>query len=185
MRGGIGRAFLISGFFLAAASAQAAPRFTAVADQTEITQDDSVSVKFRIETDSMGPIGELEYSAPDFDVVQQYNSNFVSSFYENGRIGIRNTREFTKVLRPKRTGSLQITGISLQADGKNLMAPDFTIKVVAGGVATPPPKNYGGGGSGGLRGAGKRARVEPLCIGGAVDKQNLVEGEQLVGSFFN
>jgi hypothetical protein len=170
---------------LAPPSVEAAARFTAVPDSIEITQDDSVSVKFHVETESLGAMGGLQFSAPDFELVNEYTSQFVNSVLGgDGRIGIRNTRDLTKVFRPRRTGELKITGISIQAEGQVLRAPDIVIKVRAGGAGTPPPKRYGGGGSGGLRGAGKQGRAEPFFIRAEIDKQKLVKGEQLIVSYY-
>ncbi len=170
---------------LASAAIAGDPVFQASVDRATIGQDESVALKFRIVTDGMGGSEEPEFQAPDFDLVNQYSSVFVESYYENGKFGARNNRQFTKVLRPNRTGELTISGIQLKAGGRTFSHPPIRVVVSAGGRGTPPPQGYGGSGVG-LRGAGKRPRgaTIPFFIRAEVDHARVVKGQQIVVSYF-
>ncbi len=161
------------------------PVFQASVDRATIGQDESVALKFRIVTDGMGGSEEPEFQAPDFDLVNQYSSVFVESYYENGRFGARNNRQFTKVLRPNRAGELTISGIQLKVGGRTLSHPPIRVVVTAGGRGTPPPPGYGGSGVG-LRGAAKRPRgaTIPFFIRAEVDHARVVKGQQIVVSYY-
>ena len=71
------------------------PSFEASVDRAAIGQDESVALRFKVVTSGMSGGAEPEFEAPDFDVVNQYSSVFVESFYENGKFGARNNRQFT------------------------------------------------------------------------------------------
>ncbi len=158
--------------------------FHVQADRQEITLDDSVSLKFSVRAEgSLGNVRELEYNAPDFDLVNEYSGTFIESYYRNGSFGMKHNHDLTRVLRPKKQGALTVTGIRIRVGNQTLTAPDITIQVTAGGAGTPPPPGYGGGGSG-LRGAGKPAKGHSILIRAEVDKQRAYKGEQLIVSYY-
>jgi len=169
---------------IATEDARAEVEFSATVDRTRISQDESVSLKLGIRTDSAsGSIDGLKFNAADFDEINEYTGVFVESFYENGRFGVRNNRTITKVLRPKRTGTLNITGIELRVAGTDYKAPPITIEVEPGGQGTPAPRGYGGSGVG-LRGAGKRPGGTGFFVRAELDKQRIYKGEQLIVSYY-
>src|SRR5690606_12780674 len=130
--------------------------FTARVDRARIARDESLSVRFTVRADGANwTMDGPRFSAPDFEEIQQFSNIFVESYYENGKFGVRQNRQLTHVLRPRRTGTLKIEGIEVTVGGETYQAKPITIQVEAGGAATPPPKGYGGGSGSGLRGAGK------------------------------
>jgi len=180
--------WILGGLFsgvIATSAFAADPTFQASVDRTTIGQDESVALKFRVVTEGMGGSEEPEFQAPDFDLVNQYSSVFVESYYQNGKFGARNNRQFTKVLRPNRTGELTISGIQLKSAGRTIQHPPIRITVTAGGGGTPPPPGYGGSGVG-LRGAAKRPRgaTLPFFIRAEVDQARVYKGQQIIVSYF-
>ena len=169
----------------AAAIAATEPKFEVSVDRSSIGLDESISLKFRILSDGVDSRDEPEFQAPDFDLVNQYSSVFVESYFENGRFGARNNRQLTKVLRPTRQGELTISGIQVKLGGKLIQHPPIVIKVGGGGQGTPPPPAYGGSGAG-LRGAGKRAAGAnlPFMIRAEVDQARVYKGQQIVVSYY-
>jgi len=181
----LGGAALVAGVATVPSASAAEVNFTAEVDRRQIGKDESVSLVFNVTSDGRVRVGQLAYDAPDFEVVNEFNSNFVRSEYDGttGQFLVRNTQKLTKVLRPLRAGTLQIRNIRLEAGGKNLSAPDISVYVASAGAATPPPKNYGGSGVG-LRGAGKQATGRNFMIRSEVNKDRLYKGEQLVVSYY-
>lgn len=160
-----------------------AAEFSATVDREEIALDESVSLKLTVQADGSVPVELPKFTAPDFDVINEYQSQHVESYFDNGRVGARFSRSFTYVLRPKKTGSLSISGIQIQVEGQSLQAAALRVRVSGGGAATPPPQGYGGGGSG-LRGSGKARRGTPIFVRAEVDKDRLYKGEQVIVSYF-
>lgn len=157
--------------------------FTAEVDRTQITMDDSVSLKLSVKTEGNTRVTAPQFSAPDFEVINEYSNNMVESYYENGRFGMRNNQNLTKVLKPLKMGSLSISGIQLTAGGKPYTAPTIVVQVGAAGAGTPPPRGYGGGGVG-LRGAGKHSNAPSVLVRAEVDKDKAYKGEQIVVSYY-
>jgi len=158
--------------------------FTVRPDRTQITAEESVSVKFSLRSDrSINISAPPKFNAPDFQLVNEYTGTHIESFYENGRFGVRNNQQITKVLRPLKTGVLTISELELQVDGKVYKAASININVVAAGAGTPPPRNYGGAGMG-LRGAGKRPKGSAFFVRAEVDKHKVYKGEQIVVSYY-
>ncbi len=181
-------ASILGGAALVATLANAAASevsFTAEVDRRQIGKDESVSLMFNVTSDGRVRVGQLAYDAPDFEVVNEFNSNFVRSEYDGttGQFLVRNTQKLTKVLRPLRAGTLQIRNIRLEAGGRDLSAPDISVYVASAGAATPPPKNYGGSGVG-LRGAGKQVSGRNFMIRAEVNKDRIFKGEQLIVSYY-
>ena len=134
------------------------PKFSAALDHDEISLDDSVTLKFAIESDE-GQVSDPSFSAPGFDVVNQYNAVSSESYYNEstGQIGMKTSYEVNKVLKPEKTGTFHISNIRVQIGGKAFTAPDLTVNVTGAGSGTPPPPGYGGSGVG-LRGSGKKSK---------------------------
>jgi hypothetical protein len=159
-------------------------KFTADLDRAEISVDEYVTLKLTVQSEN-GQVGEPHYSAPAFDLLNQYNAVQSESFYDEstGRIGMRNSFEVNKVLRPKKEGTFKISGISIDVGGQTYRAPDLTVVVSSGGGGTPPPKGYGGAGVG-LRGAGKRSNLPSVFARAEIDKNKVYKGEQVVVSYY-
>ncbi len=173
---------LLSFLAPALAAASAAVNFTAQVDRAQITQDDSVSLKLSVRTEGATAVEPPNFSAPDFDLVNEFTGAFVESYYENGRFGARNTQQITKVLRPRKTGDLKITDIAIRVNGQVFTAPPITVRVDPAGQGTPPPPQHGGGGVG-LRGA-KRLTGAGFFVRAEVDKNKIYKGEQLIVSYY-
>src|SRR5689334_7582531 len=77
------------------ASAQAEVQFSATVDQSQISEDSSVSLKMSVKADGNLRTGDPQFDAPDFEVVNQYDATYIQSYYENGQIGMKNTHELT------------------------------------------------------------------------------------------
>ncbi|MBL7715691.1 MAG: protein BatD [Bdellovibrionales bacterium] len=174
-------------FSLTAPMARAAPDvdFQATVDKDQITEDDSITLRITVKVDGNAQIGNVQYQAPDFMLVNQFDNSFMESYYENGKFGVRNSREMTRVLRPNRTGKIFISGISLSVNGTSHSAPSIGIVVSQGGQGTPPPPSYGGAGVG-LRGAGKRppGSSKDVFVRAEVDKDHVYKGEQVIVSYY-
>lgn len=157
--------------------------FSAALDRSEITQEESVSLKLSIEQNGSGDsVSAPAFQAPDFDQLTSYQSQYVQSYYENGKFGMRNTLQVTSVLRPRKAGSLKISGIRVKVGNQEFTAKDLSVQVSPGGQATQPPQRYGGGF--GLRGTGKRGDSRPFFVRAEINKNKLYKGEQLIVSYY-
>jgi hypothetical protein len=177
--------FVLLALALSSGVARAAEtQFSAELDQNSIGLDDTVSLKFTLKTDGGASASPPTFSAPDFDVVNSYDSNFVESYYDSntGQFGMKNSQQVTKVLKPSREGDLRITRIQIRVNGQVKTAPDLVVHVGAAGAGTPPPRTYGGSGVG-LRGAGKPT-ADKVILRAEVDKSHVYKGEQVVVSYY-
>src|SRR5690606_18260085 len=77
------------------------------------------------------------YSAPDFELINEFNSSFVESYYRNGSFGVQRSETITHVLRPRKTGELKISGIQAKVGGRIYRAPDVKVSVVPSGQGVP------------------------------------------------
>lgn len=170
---------------LSGISSAVAVEFRSEIDRDEIAQDESVSLKLVVEADGTVPVETPEFSAPNFDEIQNYQGSFVQSYYDSnsGKFGAKFTRSFTYVLRPKTTGRLSITNIKIKVGGQPYTTNPVTIVVTGGGGGTPPPQGYGGAGSG-LRGAAKKGRGTTLFLRTEVDKTKAYRGQQIVVDYY-
>jgi hypothetical protein len=159
-------------------------KFTADVDHSDISLDDSVTLKFSIESGE-GQVSDPTFTAGGFDVVNQYNAVSTESYYDEstGQIGMKTTYEVNKVLKPQRTGNFHIVNIRVQIGGKTLTAPDIAVNVTGSGGGTPPPQGYGGSGVG-LRGSGKKSRFPSVFARAEVDKTKAYKGEQVIVSYY-
>jgi hypothetical protein len=180
-------ALTFASLLLAVASAQAAGGVTvsATASPDSITVDDSVNLRINVQVDGNQSVGDPEFKAPDFDVINEYRGTYVESYYNNGQFGMRNNQQVTKVLKPRKTGDLTISGIKVQASGKTYASDNvFTIHVSPSGAGAAPPRGYGGSGVG-LRGAGKHVNAGPnVLVRAEVDKDHVYKGEQVIVSYY-
>lgn len=161
-----------------------AVEFKAEVDRDEVALDESVSLKIVIQASGGDvPSEKPTFQAPNFEIIDDRQSQFVEGYFENGKVGARFTRTYTFVMRPKSVGRATISDISVTVGGQRLQAAPITITVSGGGQGTPPPRGYGGGGSG-LRGSGKPQRGTPIFVRGEVDKNRAYKGEQVIVSYY-
>jgi len=169
---------------LGSSSASAAdPKFSAALDHDSIGLDETVSLKMSVIQEGSAQAEEPQFKAPDFEVVNEYNGTFIKSYYDNGRFGMQNERQITKVLKPLKTGHLSISSITVQVGGKYLKSNDLTVDVGQAGAGTPPPQNYNSGGPG-LRNSSRRNTGQNIFVRAEVSKQEIYKGEQLVVSYY-
>ncbi len=120
------------------------PHISAQVDRSTISKDDTVSLKISIKSDNSTMVGEPQFRAPDFEVVNEYNAISVSSQYDSnsGRFTMLNHQQITKVMRPLKLGSLKISDIRITAGGKVYKADDLIVTVrngpPSGGRNAPP-----------------------------------------------
>ena len=158
--------------------------FRAEVDRPQVSLDESVSLKLIIETDGGGArVTEPEFSAPGFELLNEYRSTRSMLTDINGTLTTKSTVEITKVLRPAKVGTQKISGLHVRVGAKVLSAPDVNVVVVAGGARTPPPRNYGTNGGVGLRGSGRHAPAS-VFLKAEIDKDRVFKGEQLVASYY-
>jgi hypothetical protein len=178
--------YLLAGFFIIGCFGTVhAAEFTAVLDREEVSLDESVSLKLRVEADGSVPVDGPQFSAPQFDTINEYQSQQIESYYENGKVGARFTKVFTFVLRPKSAGRQTISEISIQVEGKKVEASPLSIQVLTApqNLGGAPASGAGSNGAG-LRGAGKTPRGSPVFVRAEVDKNKVYKGEQLVVSYY-
>ncbi len=187
---GIGTMLLLGGAVVASRSARAdePAHFSAQVDRLQIGQEDTVSLKLNVQANGNASISQPGFEAPDFEVVNSYDSNYVESYYDqaNNSFGMKNTQQLTKVLRPLRSGTLRISHIRVSINGKAQTAPDIQIQVAPPGAGTPAAPSSGGVGGGGvgLRGAGKYNTKSQIFVRAEVDKDKVYKGEQVIVSYY-
>lgn len=151
--------------------------FEANLDRQNISLDESVSLKFTISSGGISGSGSSEptFSAPDFQVINTYQSSSIESYFENGKIETKNTRRLTVILKPKKIGKLKISGIQAKVDGKSINAPDLFISVKKGSA---PPTRLARPGVQGSSGEGD------FFLRAELSKDRVFQGEQVLISYY-
>ncbi|CAM6055007.1 unnamed protein product [Sphagnum tenellum] len=168
-------------------------QFAAEVDEMRIPLDGNVALKLTIRSDQNSNSSDPQFNAPDFDIVGESKS---VSIVAGSGVGITNTQQITKVLRPRKAGALKISAIQLNAEGKIFHAPDIEIQV---------DPNSGSGGSGGTGSGGAGARqsgrlrlqggagnlTEDKAVGASgaflkaeINKKTAHKGEQVIVSYY-
>ena len=158
-------------------------KFTAEVDRTEVTQDDSITLKLSVRVDGSKQVRSPEFTATDFQLLNQFDNTYNEAFYDNGQFQIRSVYQISEILKPLKTGALKISGIHVEVAGRNFTAPDLVVQVSGAGGGTPPPHGYGGGGIG-LRGSGKRGNTLSAFVRAEVDKDKVYKGEQIIVTYY-
>ncbi len=153
-------------------------------DRSTIAQDETVALRFEVQVEGNGNVEKIDYQAPEFDVVNEYNGTQIQSYYENGRFGMRQTKQITHVLRPKKMGRFQVANPRVLLNGKWISGKTLSVQVIAGGQGTPPPRGYGSSPGVGLRGAGNPGRSPGFFIRAEIDKAKAYKGEQVIVSYY-
>ena len=105
---------------------EAVAGITAAVDRNQIPQDESLSLKIsHVGSDGASSFSP-KFEAPDFEVMNQFESSQFSSVYINGKFENKSEKNITYILRPLKVGALKIRNISNQGEH----APDITIQVV-------------------------------------------------------
>ncbi len=160
-------------------------KFSAQVDRNKITLEDQISLQFFLESDSMSRLTEPKFRAPDFQIVNEFNSMSVSSQYDStaGGFSMVNQQQITKILKPLKTGTLKISNIEVQARGKVLQSPDISIQVVAVGHGS---LGSSGGSSGNLNSPPIQlnSRETDIFVRAEVNKNEPYKGEQIVVSYY-
>lgn len=163
--------------------AQSSVSFSAIPDRKEITMDESVSLVFEVDIEGTSArIGEPQFQTNDFDVVNTFRNQSFQQYFINGSITLKTSYRITKVLRPRKKGTLRISQIQIQVGKEQKKAPDVTIRVTPGGAGTPPPPGYGSGST--LRNSGKRLRNKDYFIRAEVSKSDVYKGEQILVTYY-
>lgn len=162
------------------AFARAEVEFSATPDETVISVDDSVSVKFQVKADTSFSGERPSFSAPMFQEINEYSGASTQSVLENGRIETSIIQELTVVFRPKERGNHKISNIRIRVDGKEYKAPDIAITVAAGGGGAQQ-----GGSDQQVRGVQKApSKGIPFFIKADVNKTSMYKGEQVIISYW-
>lgn len=158
-------------------------RVSVRAEPDQLSQDESTSIVVKAEAD--GQMGELDidFSAPDFDLINQYEgSTGFQTVYDNGRFSAKTTKSLIKVLRPRKSGTLIVDQIKVKVGGKIIDQPALRISVFgggAGGQATGQGLQEGRRSHGGQARSGKRYFLQT-----DVDKDKAYLGEQVIASYY-
>jgi hypothetical protein len=156
-------------FALGIASIQGAhAAITANVDRNQVPQDESISLKISHSGDSsFNP----RFEAPDFEIMNQFESSQFSSVYINGRFENKSEKSVTFILRPLKVGSLKIRNISNNQE----RAADITIQVIRENAY----QRSAGDSAPSLKGDQRNffLRAEP-------SKTKAFKGEQVIVSFY-
>lgn len=150
------------------------PAFGAIkasVDRTQIPQDESLSLKIsQVGNDGSKPM-DPKFEAPDFEIMNQFESSQFSSVYVNGRFENKSEKNVTYILRPLKIGALKIRNISSNGE----KAPDITVQVIRENAYQ---KNAGDSAPS-LQGDQRNffVRAEP-------SKTKAYKGEQVIVSFY-
>lgn len=146
-------------------------------DRTQISEGESVRLQFKVEGEEQFSLSGVDFSAPDFDIVNEHQESFIQSFYENGKFGVRHSQTVTKWLRPMRKGSLKIDNIQAKVNGKSFAASPITIEVTGSTVVSP-------GNQSGRSGKAPRGTVTGFFVRVETDKSRAYKGEQIIVSYY-
>ena len=138
-------------------------------DRNEITQDESISLKISTSgTEGATP----KFEAPDFEIMNQFESSQYSSVYVNGKFENKSEHFTTYILRPLKFGNLKIKNIS----AGNEHAEDVSIQVSRDNGMN---KRALPGDAPSLKGDAKNFFVKA-----DVTKTRAYKGEQIIVSFY-
>ncbi|MBY0471109.1 BatD family protein [bacterium] len=168
---------------LAWATDPAATQLEVRPDKTQIGLDESISIKFSIRSEKPVTVEAPKYNAVGLSTINEYSSVFSESYFENGKFGARFNQQVTKILKPEKTGTLQIKDITVKIDGKVYAANPITIYVQGAGAGTPPPRGYGANSGVGLKG-NRNKSANNFFVRAELDKMSAFKGEQVIVSYY-
>ena len=174
--------------WIAQASVAGEVQFSAAVDQNKIGLNETVTLNLSVKSDGNAMAREPGFDAPDFEVVNEFNSISVSSQYDSnsGRISMVNHQQISKVLRPLKQGALKISRIQMISGGKEFKSPDIVVQVVPGSRVQAPPVARGGSPSRMLPRMRLRSHEDsaPALVRAELDKPAAYKGEQVVVSYY-
>lgn len=159
--------------FCTGISFEASAALRAVIDRAEISIEESVSLK--IVSEQSGTQGlDPQFTAPDFEVINQFESSNFSAVYINGKFENKSEKSFTFILRPLKVGSLKISNIKNPSTQET--APDIIVRVTAD---SGPPRKGLDGPAPSLKGDAKNFFVKA-----EISNPKPFQGEQVVVSYY-
>ncbi len=126
-------------------------------DRTTLGLQDELTLKLTV--DATEEVEEPSFSAPDFQIVGSSSAVSMQQVYDGTSVRSSKVLEFTKMLRPKKMGTLMIDGIHLGS----VHAPKILIQVTA--QATPSNKAH-------------------VLFRLDVDKTHVYKGEEILASLY-
>lgn len=139
-------------------------------DRSEVPQDESISLKVTQVGKESGALSP-KFDAPDFEIMNQFESSQFSSVYVNGKFENKSEQSITYILRPLKVGTLRIRNIANNGE----KAADISVQVIQ-------ENNYKksvGGETPSLAGDAKNFFVKA-----EVSKSRAYKGEQIIVSYF-
>jgi len=149
-------------------SAQAA--ISAAVDRNQVPQDESISLKISQSGDANASFSP-KFEAPDFEVMNQFESSQFSSVYINGKFENKSQKSVTFILRPLKVGTLKISNISSQGEH----APDLSVQVVRENTYQ---KNVG------ENAPSLKGDQRNFFVRAELSKLKAYKGEQVIASFY-
>ena len=138
-------------------------------DRDQVPMDESISFKI-IATGNNSNLNP-KFDAPDFEVMNQFQSSQFSQVYVNGRFENKSENSVTYILRPLKVGALKIKNISNNGE----KAQDLTIRVIQENLY----QKQAGGEAPKLNGDAKNFFVKT-----EVSKSQVYKGEQIITSYY-
>ena len=137
-------------------------------DRSEVPQDESISLKI---TETGQKELSPKFEAPDFEIMNQFESSQFSSVYTNGHFENKSERSVTYILRPLKVGNLRIRNINNNGE----KAPDLTVQV-------KQENNYKK--SAGSEAPSLNGDAKNFFVKADVSKSRAFRGEQVVVSYY-
>jgi len=151
-------------------------------DQNRISLDGTVSLKIQMRAEGGSAGASPELQAPDFEVVNEYNSISMSvQSNANGGFSTVHSQEITKVLHPLKEGNLRISHIQISSGGKTYTAPDIVVQVVKGAVPRAGQQNLR---QGVVQRSGRPSAENLNFVRAETDKKTAYKGEQVIVSYY-
>jgi hypothetical protein len=159
-------------------------QFSAQVDETKISLDSTVSLKMWVKSDRKLRTGEPQFDAPGFEVISQYNASSLESRFDSSNGGsVQYTQQFTKVLRPMKTGTFKISS-KLNAGGKIYTGPDLHVQVIANSGGAQPLGGLGRRRDRSSNLSNQNTAGAMALVRAEVDKKSAFKGEQIIVSYY-
>ncbi len=142
-------------------------------DRNDISLDESLSLKITADTQNSSHF-EPKFEAPDFEIMNQFESSSFSSVYNNGQFESKSEKTVTFILRPLKIGTLKIKNIQ-NKDGPE-KAPDLVVQVSR--------DNGNGRKSLGGEAPSLKGDAKNFFVKAEASKSKIYKGEQLIVSYY-
>ena len=155
--------------------------FSVKVDEDEILVSERISVTFLVESSMNASIGEPQYSAPDFRLVNRGSSTSVSSYYNSadGKFSSVKKQKLIHVLEPLKTGKLSISQIQVKLGDHLATAEPLVISVLSGGVQKHHKKDESA-----LSTQSSPREKETLFLRAELEKKTAFKGEQVIVNYY-